>query len=252
MIKLILVWLFAAAFAANSISISLHSNLNAGVLLMWCVTFAFVFYGLFYKKIDAFCAKGFGFWLKCAFFTGVLFFAGLVFFIFASGQSQKANGKERAIIVLGAGIKGQTVGDVLKRRLQATILAFEENPNAVIVVTGGQGYQEDIPEALAMQRFLVANGVPEASIIMEDKSTSTEENLTNAKALLAKAGIEENQPIAVATSAFHCYRARTYAKKLGFSHVTSVPASVSQTVIAPVYMRETLAVLYMWVFKVTL
>lgn len=249
MLKIFVIWLLAALFTANSLSITLRANLNAGVLMMWVVSLGLILYGIFHKPIDQFCQQGFGCVLKYIFFAGLALFAGLFVFVAISGYSDRARGDEKALVVLGAGIRGETVGDVLRRRLVATLEAWQENPGAVIVVTGGQGYQEVIPEAVAMQRWLLARGVPKDKIIVEDKSTSTQENLTFAGVLLKNAGISKDAPIAIVTNAFHGYRARSYAEKLGYTDVRTVPASIGPTIIMAAYMREVLAVLFMWVFR---
>lgn len=85
------------------------------------------------------------------------------------------------MIVLGAGLRGERVTDLLARRLDAAYDYHLENPNAVIVVTGGQGPGEDIPEARAMKAYLVEKGVPEKQILEEASSTSTEENFCFAR-----------------------------------------------------------------------
>ena len=216
---------------------------------MWLISLMLIGYGIFHKAIDTFCQSGFGKILKYSFFAGVAVFIGLFIFVAISGYTHSAHGDEKAIVVLGAGLRGENVSNFLQRRLQAALQAHHENPDAYIVVTGGQGPQEIIPEALAMQRWLLHYGVPEDKIIVEDKSTSTEENLLFAKALLAEKGISPNEPMAVVTNAFHIYRATQYAGKVGFTNVRSVPASITITAVLPSYLREVLAVLYFWVFK---
>lgn len=249
MIKMIIIWALALLFGINSVFVSIRTSFTFGTFLMWAVTAALFVYAIFHRQIDAFCKNGVGRVLKFIFLGMLLFFIGMFIFVAVSGYIQNAKGDEKAIIVLGAGLKGENVSDVLRRRLAAAKDAFDENPNAVIVVTGGQGPQEVIPEALAMQRWLLANGVPEDKIILEDKSTSTEENLLFARALLEDAGISANEPVAVVSNAFHCYRAGQYAKKLGFSNARTIPASMNMGSLLPSYMREVFAILYMWVFK---
>lgn len=246
---MIIVWALAALFTLNSIWITIRTNYNTGHLIMWLCSIALISYGLFHKAIDSFCQKGFGRFLKWLFVAGVVVYAALFVFVAVSGLTGRAKGDEKAIIVLGAGLRGERVGDVLRRRLVAAHEAFEENPDALIVVTGGQGPGESIPEAVAMRRWLVDKGVPEASIIVEDRSVSTEENLLFARQLLEGAGVSSGEPVAVVTNAFHCYRAGQYAKKLGFEEVRTLPASMNLTTLLPSYLREVLAILYMWVFR---
>lgn len=249
MLKLVLVWAFAGLFTVNALLITIRANWNAGTLLMWIISAALIFYGIFHKQVDALTRQGFGRALKFLFLFGVLVYAGLFVFVAVSGYTDGAKGDENALIVLGAGVHGERVSNVLARRLQAALGAWQASPDAYIVVTGGQGPGEDIPEALAMQRWLEARGVPAEKIIMEDKSTSTEENLAFAKRLLAEKGVDDAQPVAVVTNAFHCYRAGQYAEKLGFSDVRTVPATMTPISILPSYLREVLAILYLWVFR---
>ena len=249
MIKLIIVWGLALLSVLHSIISTVRSNFNAGHAILWIISSLLLSYAIFHDAIDAFCQAGFGLVLKWLFFAGILAFAGLFVFVAVSGYSAHSTGDEKAIIVLGAGLRGERVSDVLRRRLVAAQLAYEQNPDALLVVTGGQGRGEDIPEAVAMRRWLVERGVPEEKIILEDKSTSTLENLSFSIPLLEEQGISPNEPVALVTNAFHCYRAREYAKKLGYSDMCSIPASMSFISIVPSYGRELLAILYMWVFK---
>ncbi len=96
--------------------------------------------------------------------------------LFACGARDNADGSEKAIIVLGCGIDGERVSPKLARRLDKAIEYFNEHPDKPVIVSGGQGAQEDIPESTAMKRYLVSKGVPDGMIIEESKSTSTFEN----------------------------------------------------------------------------
>lgn len=248
-LKIIIVWVLAVFFLGDSILRSLRSNFNFGLLLVYLITGGLWVYGLFYKPIDAFCAAGAGRVLKILFFCGIGVLAALVAFVVASGYAQQPTGGERAIIVLGAGLRRDMPSDLLRRRLDAAFDAWSRDRQALVVVTGGQGRGETIPEGVAMARYLQQKGVPESQILVEQKSTSTEENLLFARELLAARGVDAGQPVAVVSNAFHCYRARGYARLVGFKEVRSVPASIGANSVLPCYLREAFAVLYYWVFK---
>lgn len=247
--KLLILWALAVFFLADSVLRSLRSNFNFGVLLVWMITAALWVYAIFHRQIDAFCTVGVGRVLKILFFCGAGVFCLLLAFVALSGYANRANGGERAVVVLGAGLRGDRVSRVLRYRLDAAYEYHLQNPGAVIVVTGGQGRGETVPEAVAMKRYLVQRGVPEELIIEEGKSTSTEENFLFAAALLAERGIGQNEPIAYATNAFHCYRAGQYARLVGFTEVSAIPAGISAGSVMTCYLREVFAVLYYWVFK---
>ena len=179
--KIIFVWLLAIVFLIDSVLRAIRSSFNLGVLMMYLITAALWIYALFHTKIDAFCAAGAGRVLKIIFFCCCAVFALLLIFVAVSGYSDTATKQEKAVIVLGAGLRGERVTDLLTRRLDAAYDYHLENPNAVIVVTGGQGPGEDIPEARAMKAYLVEKGVPEKQILEEASSTSTEENFCFAR-----------------------------------------------------------------------
>ena len=79
-------------------------------------------------------------------------------------------------MVLGAGLRGNSISASLLYRLETALNFHEMYPDVKIVVSGGKGEGENMAEALAMRKFLVDNGVSPSLIIMEDKSTDTYEN----------------------------------------------------------------------------
>lgn len=248
-LKLLLVWGLTLFFTGDSILRALRSNFNLGSFLMYCLTAALWGYAVFHRAIDAFFSTKWGGIVQLLLCAGCVFMALLMLFLALTGYADTADGDEKAVIVLGAGLRGTRVSGLLARRLNAAYLYYEKNPNIVIVVTGGQGPQEDIPEAQAMKGYLIQKGVPESQILTEEKSTSTEENFSFARAVLHRHGIEADMPVAFVTNVFHCYRAARYAENAGFTDVDAIPASIGATSVLPCYMREVLAVLYYWVFK---
>ena len=114
------------------------------------------------------------------------------------------------IIVLGAGIKGTRVTPLLASRIDKGIELLKYNPNAKLILSGGMGPGEDIPEGVAMADYAKQNGVSEEKIIIEDKSKNTYENLLFSSKLMDK----ENPNIALVTTSYHVFRALVFAKKL--------------------------------------
>lgn len=249
MIKLVIVWALAAFFLLIGTTARLRGSFNLGIGFLWAAGIFFALYGIFHKPIDAFCAHGIGRIIKYIFYIGLALYVALFLFVAFSGYIDAANGTEPVIVVLGAGLNKEKVSTVLRYRLDTALKLWEKDPNAVIVVTGGQGSDEIIPESLAMQRYLLEQGVPQDKIIMEDQSTSTEENLVFTKEILQNLGYPADTPIALVTNAFHCYRARQYALQAGFTEVHTSPAPMSLLYVVPSYSREIFAVLYYWVFK---
>ena len=247
--KMKIIWALALFFLIDSIFRMFRSSFNLGSFLMYCITGALLGYCLFHKQIDAFCSHGIGLIGKILFFAGCALFIALMILIHFLGYTTPATEQENVVIVLGAGLRGERVTGLLARRLDAAYDYYLKNPDVIILVSGGQGPGETIPEALAMKRYLIEKGICEDQILMESNSESTEENFLFSKVILMQYNIKPSDPIAYVTNTFHCYRARQYAQDAGFSNVHSIPATIGLDSILPCYMREVFAVIYYWVFK---
>ena len=113
-----------------------------------------------------------------------------------------------AIIVLGAGVNGETPSLTLRTRIDAAAAYLEEHPDVPVVLSGGQGPGEAITEAECMRRALVRRGVDESRLYPEERSTSTQENLRYSRAILEELGVDPARHVAIVTSDFHLCRAR--------------------------------------------
>lgn len=156
------------------------------------------------------------------------------------------------IIVLGAGLSnGDQLSLVLKDRLDAALECLNSKENyGYIVVSGGKGTDERMSEAEAMKKYLIEKGTPENKIIVEDKSTSTYENLK-----FSKEKIESNsgKPIAdskikIITTDFHAYRSSFIAKRNGYKDISCFTSKSVYYLVPICYCRETLAVFKSLVF----
>lgn len=119
------------------------------------------------------------------------------------------------IIVHGCALlDGDRVSRILSNRLDKALELFRRSKKrALIVVSGGQGDDETISEAEAMQRYLLEKDVPEEQILTERFSRSTEDNLRFSKQLLEEHG--GGGRIALVTSNYHVYRCILLARELG-------------------------------------
>ncbi len=231
----------------NGCFMSLVSNFNLGVILTVVTGLFFLLWGIFYKKINDIAKKGWLKWVKRVIVALVCTEAVLVGFIAVYGQFDNVNYTEDAVIVLGAGIRGDRVTVPLAYRLDSAVEYHRKNPDAVIVVTGGQGFQETVSEAYAMEKYLLRKGVNPDKIIKEEKATSTIENMRFSKELLDET-LKDDYSVVVITNNFHVYRGVAYAKMEGFENVKHKHAGLRWYNMAPCYIRESLAVLKLWVF----
>ena len=132
------------------------------------------------------------------------------------------------LIVLGAGVNGTVPSLSLQNRLDAALEYMLKYPHSIAVVSGGQGPGEAITEAEAMFGFLVDSGIEKERIIKEEKAVSTKENLSYSLELIKEETGEEIKKVAIVSSEYHLYRAKTLAKRLGLDPVgvaaeTSMP-----------------------------
>ena len=144
-----------------------------------------------------------------------------------------------AVIVLGAGVNGETPSLMLQSRINAAAEYLNAHPDIPAVLSGGQGNGENITEAECMRRQLTAMGIGESRLLLEERSTSTAENFAFSKELLRQAGIDpETAVVAVVTDDFHCFRAHLIAQREGLT-VLDVPAEVPWLLLnANYYVRE--------------
>ena len=151
------------------------------------------------------------------------------------------------IIVLGAAVYGEEPSITLQHRLEGAARYLSDNPETKAVVSGGQGAGEDISEAECMRRYLTTHGIEPSRILIEDQSTSTKENLAFSKAVIQADGGDVRN-VAVVSSGYHLYRAKTMAGMLGMQ-ATGVAGSDGYPIyMLGMYIREAFAVAKLWIF----
>ena len=119
------------------------------------------------------------------------------------------------VIVHGCAlIHGDKVSRILANRLDKAIEVYRKSRGtAHLIVSGGQGKDETVSEAEAMEGYLREKGIPPVAIFREAKSCSSRENLLFADALKKELGLEGKT--AIVTSNYHLYRCLLTAHELG-------------------------------------
>ncbi|WP_254405756.1 YdcF family protein [Streptomyces sp. AC627_RSS907] len=123
------------------------------------------------------------------------------------------------IVVLGSGlIGGNRVPPLLASRLDQGRAVWQRQNQIhgrapVLITSGGQGPDEDLPESHAMAQYLIDKGVPSENIWREDNSRTTEQNLLYSKAMMDKA--TPGYRCLVVTNNYHAFRAALLARETG-------------------------------------
>lgn len=146
------------------------------------------------------------------------------------------------IIVLGAGVNGSKPSLSLQERIQAAYAYLTAHPNTIAVLSGGQGSGEDITEAACMYGELTAMGIDGSRLLLEEKSSSTMENLTFTMELLQAQSGSRPARMGIVSSEYHLFRAGLFAKALGVESV-GIPAKTTWVSLRlNYYLREVAAV----------
>ena len=152
------------------------------------------------------------------------------------------------IIVLGAAVHGDTPSLSLMERMESARDYLYAHPDAVAILSGGQGADENVSEAEAMFVWLCSQGIDSTRLIMETASASTKENLANSFELIQSRGDDPDGVTAIVTSEYHIYRAKLIGRELGVE-LGAVPAHTSYlSVRVNYFIREAFGVTYQWVF----
>ena len=156
------------------------------------------------------------------------------------------------IAVLGAHVAQEGLSATLQSRLDAALDFAAANPDVTIIVSGGQGLDEPVSEAAAMQSFLLTHGIDESRIVIEENSHNTYENLVYVMEMIQRGDIggagaasqansdpasNEPYPITIVTSEFHIFRTAMLAKRAGFEPYF-IPAPTPIGILPSSYSRE--------------
>lgn len=148
-----------------------------------------------------------------------LLLASLVGTIYWQARTDEATTAD-AIVVLGAAQWNGRPSDVLQARLDHVTNLYERGLAPLIVVTGGRAEADEFTEAEASRTYLVERGVPESSILMEDRSRDTWASIDGVRNLLAGTDVHS---LLIVSDGFHLFRAELMARHAGFE-VYSSPA----------------------------
>ncbi|KEO50851.1 YdcF family protein [Thioclava pacifica] len=122
------------------------------------------------------------------------------------------------ILILGAAVwPGGAPSPTLARRTRHAAGLYHSGVSERVICCGGLGRHAP-SEAEAMAMILRDEGVPEAAIALEDRSTSTYENVGFAREMLTA------REVVIVTDPYHAPRAIMIARAMGLAARADCPA----------------------------
>lgn len=217
-------------------SIALFMGYGTGFFLIWGVM-AIVFGGLSVLFAHPKWLANIPRWIRWS--AVICCMAGLGLFGTVEGMilgqfNAEASSGADYMIVLGAQWKTSGPSYVLQKRLDKAMEYLQENPDTIVIVSGGQGSNEPITEAAGMKGYLEEKGIASERILAEDKSTNTYENLVFSAELLDK----ENSRVVLVTNNFHVFRTCSIAKMQGYTQIEGLAADSYPAMIPNNLLRE--------------
>ena len=177
-------------------------------------------------------------------FRGIIA-AGLAVFIICQGcilSQFFSTGDAGAdyIIVLGAQMKDWGPSVVYKHRLDAAVEYLNNNPDTMVVVTGGQGANESISEGEGGKAYLLEQGISEDRILVEKESVDTSQNIQYALVLIDN---PDEKQIGIVTNNFHVFRGTMLAKRYTNADISGIAAFTEYLYLPNNMVRECFGIL---------
>lgn len=222
------------------IAIGLFMKRGTYFFLIWGVVGVLIFI-LGILSIKKIRRKWIPSWLQ-KLFLGLILIGGLIFIItevyIIKGFFVEPIESVDYCIILGAQINDNGPSDVLRRRLDKACEYLQDNPDTIVIVSGGQGATESMSEAQGMKDYLVEIKGIQNEILLEDKSTNTYANLRNSAEFINL----ETDSVVIVTNNFHISRSLHTAKKIGYKEVYGLAADVYPGMLPNNMLREFFAV----------
>ena len=142
---------------------------------------------------------------------------GYSVFILASANDKGTSGADYAL-VMGFGLNDNEMDIILQLRCDRAMQYLQDNPDCKAVLCGGLTRGNTRSEAGAMYDYMTSKGISADRLILEDGSTSTATNISNAFNL-----IPYDSHAVIITSNYHLKRAKEICRKNG-RIIKGVPA----------------------------
>ena len=181
----------------------------------------------------------------------LLVFAILEIVVLTGSRSQVAAGAEapEVMVIFGCQVRADGPSELLRDRLDTALDYLEDHPEMTVVISGGQGPDEPMSEARAMYNYLTARGVDGGRIVLEDRSSSTWENIQYTQALFQSGTVAATEHILAVSNGFHLSRIRMlWDREWERPYTLSTLAAPSSHLPSrlSMYLREPVALVKSW------
>lgn len=147
----------------------------------------------------------------------IVFAIGIAISIWNYGKVDEKAPADVAI-VLGAAISDGEVSPVYRERINHAITLYEEGTVDFIILTGGFGEGSYKSDSQVAKEYALSQDVPDERILIEEKSTITEENLEFSKEIMEENDLET---AIIVSDPLHMKRAMLMAKDYNINALSS-------------------------------
>ena len=174
----------------------------------------------------------------------VLCFVASLIGVFAGSHSE-IQGDPQVMLIFGYKLDGEDMPSLLKSRLDSALGYLAEHPDMTVIVSGGKGDGESMSEAQRMYDYLTEQGVDGSQIIVEDKASTTAENIGFSLDLIKQNDIDISGGVLLVSNEFHLARIRMLWKRAGNPAVANTLAAPSEPTSqkALMHLREPFALI---------
>ena len=137
--------------------------------------------------------------------------------VWSVGRSSGARQVD-AIVVMGVAQYDGRPSPQLQARLDHVLTLWNMGVAKLVVTTGGNQPGDRFTEARASADYLIASGIPESAISMEDIGATTLQSLQGVAEIMKSRGLTS---VEIVTDPYHALRSRLIAQDLGLSAYVS-------------------------------
>lgn len=149
-----------------------------------------------------------------------------------------------ALVVMGASQWNGRPSPALRQRLDHAFTIYSNGYVKYVILTGGIAKGDTESESSVGKRYLVSKGIPESSILIEEKGHTTLESLREVSSL-----IEQNQldSVIFVSHGYHLYRVKKMAEHLNIDDplISAVPIKNDKKKIRLVLKESLIYMIYL-------